>query len=107
MIILAYGMTKRPNFVQNTGIAAVLENKWYIDELYDAIVLKPIAGLSRVLDKFVERMGIDGVVNGVGKTVRWGSDRVRMLQSGQVGSYIFIMVIGMIILFALSFFWIQ
>jgi NADH-quinone oxidoreductase subunit L len=52
-------------------------------------------------------MGIDGLVNGVGKTVRWGSDRVRLLQTGQVGFYIFAMVIGMTLLFALSYFWIQ
>jgi NADH-quinone oxidoreductase subunit L len=52
-------------------------------------------------------MGIDGIVNGVGKLVRFGGDRVRLLQTGQVGFYIFVMVIGITILFALSFFWIR
>jgi len=87
-----------------TGFKKLLANKWYVDELYDAIILKPIGALSGLLDKFAERRGIDGVVNGVGKTVRWGGDRLRLLQSGQVGFYIFIMVLGIVILFTLSFF---
>lgn len=90
-----------------TGFKKVLANKWYIDELYDAVVVRPLEALSRLLDRFAERMGIDGFVNGVGKSVRWGSDRIRLLQSGQVGTYIFVMVIGMVLIFALAFFWIK
>ncbi len=89
------------------GFAKVLANKWYVDEIYDAVIVKPIGRLSGIMDRFVERMGIDGLVNGVGKTVRWSGDRVRLLQTGQVGFYIFAMVIGITILFALSYFWIQ
>lgn len=107
MIIIAYNATKKPNFVPNTGLAKVLENKWYVDELYDAIIVRPIAAFSRISDKFIEKAGIDGLVNGVGKTVRWGGDRMRLLQTGQVGFYIFVMVLGMVALFALSFFWIK
>jgi NADH-quinone oxidoreductase subunit L len=107
MIAVAYSMTRKPNFVENTGISKALENKWYVDELYDAIIVRPIEGLSRLMDKFAERRGIDGVVNGVGKTVRWGGDRLRLLQSGQVGFYIFIMVLGIVVLFTISFFWVK
>lgn len=107
MIVFAYSATKKAAFPESTGIAKVLENKWYVDELYDAVIVRPIEALSGFLDRFVERMGIDGIVNGVGKTVKWGGDRLRMLQTGQVGFYIFIMVIGMVALFTLSFFWIR
>ncbi len=107
MIIVAYSRTRKPGFAPNTGFAKVLENKWYVDELYDAVIVRPFEAFSNLLDKYAERMGIDGFVNGVGKTVRWGSDRLRLLQNGQVGFYIFVMVLGMIILFALSFFWIK
>ena len=107
MIIFAYTINRKPNFVPNTGLAKVLENKWYVDEIYDAIIVRPIEALSQFLDKYAERRGIDGLVNGVGKTVRWGGDRLRLLQSGQVGFYIFIMVMGIVVLFGLSFFWIK
>ena len=106
MIIVAYIVNRKPNFAENKGFAKLLENKWYVDELYDAIIVRPIGALSNVLDKFAEKKGIDGIVNGVGKTVKWGGDRLRLLQSGQVGFYIFIMVLGIVVLFTLSFFWI-
>jgi hypothetical protein len=35
---------------------------------------------------FVEKSGIDGIVNGVGRSVQWGGRQLRLLQSGQVGS---------------------
>jgi NADH-quinone oxidoreductase subunit L len=107
MIMVAYVMHRKPVFAENTGIAKILENKWYVDELYNAIIVRPMATLSDVLDKFVERRGIDGMVNGVGKSVKWGGDKLRLLQSGQVGFYIFIMVLGIVLLFTLSFFWIK
>lgn len=107
MIIVAYVINKQPAFRPNKGLAKVLENKWYVDELYDAVIVRPLEGLSRFFDRIVERAGIDGFVNGVGKSVRWGSDRIRLLQSGQVGFYIFVMVLGMIVLFAIAFFGIK
>jgi NADH-quinone oxidoreductase subunit L len=107
MIIMAYVVNRKPSFAENKGLAKVLENKWYVDELYDTVIVRPIEAMSRMLDKIVERRGIDGVVNGVGKTVRWGGDRLRLLQSGQVGFYIFMMVLGMVILFSISFFCIK
>lgn len=103
--IAGYVTNVKPSFKTNTGLAKVLENKWYVDELYDAIIVRPLQALAGVLDRFAERMGIDGLVNGVGRSVRWGSDRVRMLQNGQVGFYIFVMVIGITLLLALGFFW--
>ncbi|WP_345081333.1 NADH-quinone oxidoreductase subunit L [Nemorincola caseinilytica] len=107
MIGVAYSTTRNVEFKENTGLAKVLENKWYIDELYDATIVRPLAALSKLMDTWAERRGIDGIVNGVGKTVRWGGDRLRLLQSGHVGSYIFVMVLGIVILFTISFFWVK
>jgi NADH-quinone oxidoreductase subunit L len=104
MIIIAYVRTKKPDFVPNTGLAKVLENKWYIDELYDAIIVRPLMAGSKALDNYAERKGVDGAVNGIGKLVRWGSDRMRLLQNGQVGAYLFTMVIGIVIVFVLGLF---
>jgi NADH-quinone oxidoreductase subunit L len=88
---------------ENTGVAKVLENKWYIDELYDAIIVKPLQELSRFFRDTVEKAGIDKLVNGVGRSVQWSSQQIRLVQSGQVGFYIFAMVIGMIVLFVIGF----
>jgi NADH-quinone oxidoreductase subunit L len=92
------------NGVANTGLAKVLENKWYVDELYDAVIVKPLMVLSGFFQDTVERSGIDATVNGVGRGVKWSSRQIRLLQNGQVGFYIFAMVIGMIVLFVISLF---
>lgn len=106
MIFLARGKFRnyQDTAVASTGFGKVLENKWYVDELYDAIIVKPLMVLSRFLQDGVERSGIDALVNGVGRGVKWGGGRMRLLQSGNVGFYIFAMVIGMIVLFVISLF---
>ncbi len=82
---------------ENTGVAKVLENKWYVDELYDAIIVKPLHLLSVFFKNILEKNIIDGVVNGVGKLVGYGSRQLRLLQSGQVGNYILVMIMMMVI----------
>ncbi|MCC6186235.1 MAG: NADH-quinone oxidoreductase subunit L [Chitinophagaceae bacterium] len=104
MIFIAYNRTKSPNFAANTGLAKVLENKWYVDELYDAVIVNPLVKFSGFMDKIIERKGIDGGVNGVGKIVRWGADRMRLLQNGQVGAYLFSMVVGIVLIFVIGLF---
>ncbi len=89
---------------EETGFAKVLQNKWYVDELYDVIIVKPLKSLSLFLNNVVERSGIDGLVNGVGRGINYGSRQIRLLQSGQVGTYILMMVIGMIVLFIIQMF---
>jgi NADH-quinone oxidoreductase subunit L len=47
---------------------------------------------------------IDGIVNGVGRLVQYGSRQIRLLQSGQVGGYVLLMVIGILVLFLVELF---
>lgn len=102
--IAGWAAHRRPAFAENKGLALAMEKKWWVDELYDAVIVRPLMALSSVFDRAVERKGIDASVNGVGRFVRWSADRVRLVQSGQVGYYIFIMVIGMTALIAIGFF---
>jgi NADH-quinone oxidoreductase subunit L len=89
---------------QATGLSKVLENKWYGDEIYAAVILRPVRAISGWLNADMEKYGVDGIVNGVGKVVLWGGRQLRLIQSGQVGFYMFSMVIGMIILLVIAFF---
>ena len=102
--LLAYLQNR--NFVakENAGLGKVLENKWYVDELYDSIIVKPLQSLAAFFNNVVERKGIDGFVNGVGKAVNYGSRQVRLLQSGHVGTYVLLMVVGILILFIVQMF---
>jgi NADH-quinone oxidoreductase subunit L len=90
--------------VNETGIGKVLANKWYVDELYEKIIVQPLQSLATFFNQVVEKNIIDGLVNGVGKAVNYGSRQIRLLQSGLVGNYILLMVIGMLVLFIIQLF---
>jgi NADH-quinone oxidoreductase subunit L len=95
------------NITEATGLGKVLENKWYVDELYEAVILKPINAFAGFLNKVIENSVIDGMVNGVGKLVNYSSRQIRLIQSGLVGNYILLMVAGILILFIIQLFFIK
>jgi NADH-quinone oxidoreductase subunit L len=96
--------SKKPEMEEASGFGKVLANKWYVDEIYDAIIGKPLKAISKFFNNVIEKSGIDGFVNGIGEGVQYASRQLRLLQSGQVGSYILLMVIGMIILMIVQLF---
>ena len=89
---------------EESGFGKVLENKWYVDELYDKIIVNPLSKFGGFLNNIFEKYVVDGVVNGVGKAVNYGSRQLRLLQSGQVGSYVLLMVLSILILLLYQFF---
>jgi len=103
-IFIAWNRYKTYRDEQPTPFAKLLRNKWYVDELYDAIIVKPLNVLGAFANKTLERNGIDALVNGVGRAVNYTSRQLRWLQSGQVGSYVLLMVISMVIFFVLELF---
>ncbi len=94
----------KPDGKPNTGLAKVLEHKWYVDELYHQLITRPLRAVSGWFNTSLEKGGIDGIVNGVGKSVQWGSRQIRLIQTGRVGFYLFGMVIGMVVLLIIAFF---
>ncbi|MGI8951451.1 MAG: NADH-quinone oxidoreductase subunit L [Chitinophagaceae bacterium] len=106
-IIFAWNKFKKYQTIteEETGLNKVLEHKWYVDELYDAVVVNPLDKLAAFLKNVIEKSGIDGIVNGVGRFIQYSSRQVRLLQSGQVGSYILFMVLSIVVLFLV--FWNQ
>ena len=67
---------------------AILSHKYYIDEVYDAIIVWPLVQTSReFLWKFIDTIVIDGAVNGVGLLVRSSANGLRHMQSGYVRTY--------------------
>jgi len=110
LAVVAFAWTRYsrqvPSDVPATGgLSGLLERKWLVDELYDAVVTRPLGALSRFLSGVVERYLIDGLVNGVGRSVQYGARQLRLLQSGQVGSYLLIMVFCMVLFFIVQMFW--
>lgn len=71
--------------------------------MYDTVIVKPLHLLSVFFKNILEKNIIDGMVNGVGKIVGYGSRQLRLLQSGQVGNYILVMVMVMVIFILIWF----
>jgi len=63
-------------------------NKFYVDEIYDTVIVWPIERISRTfLWRFVDVGIIDGLVNGTGSLVLGWSQRIRKIQSGYTRAY--------------------
>jgi NADH-quinone oxidoreductase subunit L len=79
-------------------------NKFYVDEIYRAVFTRPLDALSNFFFKVVDKSGIDGIVNGFGSGATEASKGFRLLQSGNTGFYIFMMVAGIVALFVYGFY---
>ena len=66
--------------------------------------MQPLDKLALFFKDIFEKSVVDGIVNGVGKVVNYSSRQLRLLQSGQVGSYVLLMVIAMVLFFVFQFF---
>jgi NADH-quinone oxidoreductase subunit L len=87
---------------ERPGLVSLSYHKFYIDEIYDWLIRKPLDALSVFFYKVVDLLVIDGLVNGLGKLSVRTSKGLRLLQTGNVGFYIFMMVAGIIAILIFS-----
>jgi NADH-quinone oxidoreductase subunit L len=80
-----------------SGVQRVLLNKYYVDELYNAVIVQPIKRLSTgLLWRGVDNGLVDGTVNAVGLVVRGWSAALRRLQTGSIRAYAMSFFIGIV-----------
>jgi NADH-quinone oxidoreductase subunit L len=89
---------------QLNPVHKLVYKKYFVDEIYDTILVKPLFWISEKLEVFVEKIGIDGIVNSVGVSVVDGSKATRLIQTGNIGFYIFAMVISIAMILAAIFY---
>src|ERR1035437_638303 len=103
-----YVYLKNPRFALNTsqkfkGFYNLLLNKYFVDELYNAVVVNPIArGSDKFLWRFTDITAIDGIVNGTASIINYISGKIRKIQTGVTQFYAVVMMLGIII----ALFWI-
>lgn len=85
-------------------LARLSYNKFYIDEFYDFIITKPLNWCSEIFYKIIDIKIIDGFVNGIGRLTVVASRGIRLLQAGNVGFYIFMMIAGIVALLLYGFY---
>ena len=103
MVAAAVRFTATRKYVQaagdpgpQSGLRRVVYNKWYFDEVYDAIVVRPVVALSRWCWKAVDTVIIDGFVNFTGNFARLAGWTTSLFQTGQVNMYAFVLTLGVL-----------
>ena len=76
------------------GVHEFLFNKWYFDEVIDALVYRPAIAVGRYANNVFERVVVQGIVGGTIEVVRGASSVVRGAQSGLVRAYALLLVGG-------------
>jgi len=104
-LLVAWRMySKKVTRGTSEGVHKLLYNKYYVDELYAAVVVRPLVWLSsNVLWKVVDAGMIDGAVNGAADGAAAVGDAVRHAQSGNTRSYAVWVVVGAIVVIGIVF----
>lgn len=86
-----------------SSLSRLVANKFYVDEIYDFLFIRPIEKMSKLFHYYVDIQGIDGIVNGVGAGVQRIGAEFRKLQNGNIEYYLLGMVAGAILLMLTMF----
>ncbi|MBX3013427.1 MAG: NADH-quinone oxidoreductase subunit L [Caldilineaceae bacterium] len=78
----------------------LVENKWYVDEFYMTVIVNPLREVANWFAKTVDKLGIDGIVNGIGKGSLQLGEQARYLQNGAVPTYALSIFIGVAVVIA-------
>lgn len=86
------------------ALTQLSRGKFYVDELYDTIIVRPVMALSSALYRFVEQRVVAPLVGGLGEGVLGFGRNLRLVQGGSVGAYVLLMVVGLVLILGLNFF---
>ncbi len=74
-----------------------LEEKWYVDELYESAFIKPIYEISMSLWKSFDVAVIDRIVLGFGRISQWSGQAARTVQTGSLQVYAVMILVGLVL----------
>jgi len=80
------------------GVHRTLLNKYWVDELYERSVVRPVYHTAQAFWRFWDTKVVDGIVNGVGVTLEGVSAVLRLFQTGFVGTYALFFTLGVVAL---------
>lgn len=83
----------------HTGFVKVIYNKFYVDELFDRYIVHPVFKLSEWLAAVFDKKIVDQIVHRIASAMYSGGQALRGLQAGDTGTYVFAMVLGIVLLF--------
>jgi NADH-quinone oxidoreductase subunit L len=92
--------TEKPKAIAEAvpGLYDAVYHKYYVDEIYDLLIVRRIVDGSVWLWRAFDAAFIDGIVNGIAAAVRGAGDRIRRMQTGVVGNYAFTFLLGAVLI---------
>ncbi|MDB5283329.1 MAG: NADH:ubiquinone oxidoreductase subunit, partial [Bacteroidota bacterium] len=88
---------------QESGFGKVVYRKYYVDEIYDLLFVKPVMVMSDLFYSIVDLTIVDGLVNWSGKVSMSIGNQLRKLQSGYIGFYLLAMVLSVVMILIYAF----
>ncbi len=79
---------------EKEGFGKIIYNKFYVDEFYNVMIVKPVYGLSSLFTNVFEKV-IAYIVDGVGSLTGYISTKARLIQDGSIGTYLVAFVVGL------------
>lgn len=108
LIVFAYrayvrlGQVPELDDTKLAGVARLLNRKYYIDEIYEALIVRPLYLFSTIMYEIVDRSLVDRVVNGTAVLVRGLGQAFRRVQTGNTGFYVFMMAAAVLLLITIK-----
>lgn len=75
---------------------ALLANRYWVDEVYDALVVRPVARIAAVVWRVVDDSIVDGAVNAVWRLIGGSAAILRRVQTGHVPTYVVVFLLGVV-----------
>src|SRR5437899_946623 len=94
--LFVWAMRVRPWTAYVPWAQRLLERKYYFDEIYDAVFVRPLAWVAGFLQRDVERPVIDAAVVDTGALARWSAGGLSLTQSGYFRNYVLVFVVGVV-----------
>src|SRR5438552_57483 len=94
--LFAGALRMRPWTAYAPWAQRLLERKYYFDEFYDAVFVRPLDWVAGLLQRDVERPVIDAAVVDTGALARWSAGELSLTQSGYFRNYVLVFVVGVV-----------
>ncbi|NIP57163.1 MAG: NADH-quinone oxidoreductase subunit L [Gemmatimonadetes bacterium] len=104
-VVAGWRIRPAPEAVEpSSGLRRLLYRKWYVDELYDRLVVQPVIRLSRFCWRVIDQGIIDGLVDASGNLARAVGWVTSLFQTGQVNTYAFVFTLAVLVLIGVTVF---
>ncbi|MBU1643033.1 NADH-quinone oxidoreductase subunit L [bacterium] len=92
-----YGISAEEPRADSVWKRAVI-NKFYVDELYETVIVRPLRRLSVIADKIIDRKGVDGILHAAVSGYKLAGAAFALLQNGKVRYYALYILTGLSVL---------